>query len=71
MALAEHKPYSPLQADGNQKFHSPVITIVKNMKKRMLIADTDIGVELIREKEELKALVDAYRSGEMKEKIKR
>ena len=67
MALAEHKPYSPLQEDGTQQFQSPVITIVKNMRKRMLIADTDIGVELVRERDELKALVEAYRNGSMKE----
>lgn len=71
MALAEHKPYSPLKANGTQEFHSPVITIVKNMKKRVLIADTDIGVELARERDELKALVEAYRSGQMKQKGKR
>ncbi len=71
MALAEHKTYSPLKPDGTQVFHSPVITIVKNMKKRMLISDTDIGVELIRERDELKELVAAYRSGKMKEKTKR
>ncbi|MBQ6400919.1 MAG: fructose-1,6-bisphosphatase [Firmicutes bacterium] len=70
MALAEHKPYTPMRADGTQTFHSPVITIVKNMRKRVLISDTDIGVELIRERDELKELVDAYRSGRMKEKNK-
>lgn len=70
MALAEHKPYSPLKPDGTQVFHSPVITIVKNMKKRVLISDTDIGVELIRERDELKELVAAYRNGRMKEKNK-
>ena len=68
MALAEHKPYSPLQPDGTQAFHSPVITIVKNMKHRVLIRDTDIGEELLREREELKELVAAYRNGSMKEK---
>ena len=47
MALSEHKPYSPLKPDGTQVFHSPVITIVKNMRKRMLIQDTDIGKELV------------------------
>ena len=69
MALVEHKPYSPLQPDGTQVFHSPLITIVKNMRKRVLIQDTDIGQELLREKEELKALVAEYRSGTMKQRI--
>ena len=68
MALAEHKPYSPLKADGTQVFHSPVITIVNNMPKRMLVADTDLGKELKREKDELSELVAAYRKGTMKEK---
>jgi fructose-1,6-bisphosphatase-3 len=68
MALSEHKPYSPLQPDGTQVFHSPVITIVKNMSRRMLIQDTDEGKELIREREELKELVEAYRSGAMKQR---
>ena len=68
MALSEHKPYSPLKPDGTQEFHSPVITIVKNMKNRVLIQDTDVGKELIRERDELKELVAAYRSGAMKQK---
>lgn len=68
MALAEHKPYSPLQPDGTQVFHSPLITIVNNMSKRMLVGDTDLGQELKREREELSELVAAYRKGEMKEK---
>ncbi len=68
MALAEHKPYSPMKEDGTQVFHSPVITIVKNMKKRALIQDTDIGQELIRERDELKALVAAYRNGSMQQR---
>ena len=68
MALAEHKPYSPLQPDGTQVFHSPVITIVNNMPKRMLVGDTDLGQELRRERDELSELVSAYRKGTMKEK---
>ena len=68
MALSEHKPYSPLQPDGTQVFHSPVITIVNNMPKRMLVGDTDLGKELKREKDELSELVAAYRKGTMKEK---
>ena len=68
MALAEHKPYSPLQPDGTQEFHSPHITIVRNMQRRMLVGDTDLGQELKREREELIELVKAYKNGTMKEK---
>ena len=67
MALAEHKPYSPLQEDGTQVFHSPVIEIVRDMPQRMLVVDTDLGLELLREREELRALVEAYRNGSLKE----
>ncbi|MDO4833996.1 MAG: fructose-1,6-bisphosphatase [Bacillota bacterium] len=68
MALAEHKPYSPLQEDGTQVFHHPRISVVRDMSKRMLVGDTDLGLELMREREELKALVEAYRKGSLKEK---
>ena len=68
MALAQHKPYSPLQEDGTQVFHAPVIEIVRNMDKRMLVVDTDLGGELLREREELRALVEAYRDGTLKER---
>lgn len=67
MALSEHKPYSPLQEDGTQVFHTPVIRTVKTLEKRMLVRDTDQGRELEREAEELRELVKAYRTGEMKE----
>lgn len=67
MALAEHKPYSPLQEDGTQVFHTPVIRTVKTLEKRMLVKDTDQGRELEREADELRELVKAYRTGEMKE----
>ena len=67
MALAEHKPYSPLQEDGSQEFHTPVLRTVKTLEKRMLVRDTDQGEELQQEVEELKELVKAYRNGDLKE----
>lgn len=70
MALAEHKPYSPLKEDGTQEFHSPALRNVQTLPKRMLIRDTDQAIELEREVKELKALVRAYRNGEMQESYK-
>ncbi len=67
MALAEHKPYSPLKADGTQEFFAPTIRTVDVLRKRMYIADTDDGVELKRQVEALKELVEAYRTGAIKE----
>ena len=68
MALAEHKPYSPLMPDGTQTFNTPSIRTVEVLEKRMTVADTDIGKELQQQIEELQALVDAYKSGTIKER---
>lgn len=68
MALSEHKPYSPLQPDGTQIFHSPVIRTVNTLERRMLVKDTDQGNELQREIKELNALLKAYRNGIIKER---
>jgi len=67
MALAEHKPYTPLQADGSQEFHSPVMMTVETMPERLLILDTDQGVQLVEKVEDLKNLVEAFQNGEIKE----
>ena len=68
MALAEHKPYSPLKADGTQEFYSPEIKIVENLPRRMLILDTDLGVELHEQAAKIKDLVNAYKKGVIKER---
>ena len=67
MALVEHKPYEPLKEDGTQVFHSPKLTTVHTLDKRMLIRDTDQGKELLQQVNELKELVEAYRKGIIKE----
>ena len=67
MALAEHKPYSPLKVDGTQEFHTPEIKIVENLPRRMLILDTDLGIELQHQASKIKDLVNAYRKGIIKE----
>ena len=67
MALSEHKPYEPLQEDGSQVFHTPKITTVETLAKRMTVRDTDQGRELEQEVRELQALVKAYRAGQIKE----
>ena len=68
MALAEHKPYEPLQEDGTQVFHSPDMKMVAVLPERMLVVDTDQGAQLQEEVENLKELVRAYRKGLLKEK---
>lgn len=67
MALAEHKPYSPLQSDGTQEFHDPSLRTVALLKKRVLIKDTDSGKELEAQVDSLNELINAYRRGDIKE----
>ena len=68
MALAEHKPYTPVRDDGTQEFHSPVMKTVETMAERLLILDTDQGADLVEKIDDLKALVQAFKKGEIKER---
>ena len=54
LALAEHKPFDP------KKESTPKVSIVEKMRKRIMVADTDDGKEL----------VAAYRKGALKERIR-
>ncbi len=65
LALAEHKP---LKAGCTVCENSPTVMVVEAIKKRVTVADTDNGAELNRQIEELTALLQAYRSGTIKEK---
>ncbi len=68
MALAEHKPYSPLKEDGTQEFTSPSMQIVETLPERMLVIDTDQGKVIMEEIDRMKELVDAYKRGLLKQK---
>ena len=68
MALAEHKPYSPMKEDGTQEFHSPRLEVVEKLDKRMMVADTDKGAEIKQKIADLQELVQAYRDGVIKER---
>lgn len=61
LALAEHKPFDP------NKESTPSVSIVEQVKERVMVADTDKGKELSAAIEDLKELVAAFRSGEIKE----
>lgn len=67
MALAEHKPYMPMQPDGSQQFLSPKLSSVKELDRRMTIRDTDQARELLKQIKDLEALIEAYRKGFIKE----
>lgn len=63
LALAEHKPFVP----GRK--NTPKVTIVEKMKSRVMVGDTDLGVELNAKISDLKELVAAYREGIIKEHV--
>lgn len=67
MALAEHKPYEPMQEDGTQNFYTPRLTVLESLPKRMMVRDADQGRDLEEQVEDLQELVKAYRSGKLKE----
>ncbi len=64
LALAEHKPFDP------NKESTPKVSIVEEMKNRVMVADTDKGRELKERIGDLKELIAAYRSGDLKESAK-
>ena len=68
MALAEHKPYSPLQPDGTQVFHNPEVKTIDTLPTRMLIKDTDQAPEIQGKIDDLKELIEAYEKGLIKER---
>lgn len=68
MALAEHKPYMPLKEDGTQEFISPEINVLEVLPERIMVADTEAGKILEVQIKQLRALVEAFKSGKVSEK---
>ncbi len=67
MYLAEHKPYEPLQEDGSQVFHRPIMHLVNTEPVRLRIRDTDNGEELRGQISNLEALYEEFRKGNIRE----
>lgn len=61
LALAEHKPFDP------NKENTPKLSIVEKVKNRIMVANTDKGVELRERIDDLTELVAAFRRGDVKE----
>lgn len=65
LILAEHKPFISGESE-----HTPNVSLVERFDRRMNIADTDKGRELLSRIEDLKMLMNAYRAGSIKERGK-
>jgi len=60
--LAEHKPFIAGESE-----HTPTIRMVERLERRANISDTDKGIELLEQISDLRELMQAYRSGAIKE----
>lgn len=63
LSLAEHKPFVTGQYNS-----SPTVRVVENMKERVNISDTDKGIELLSQINDLRELLEAYKNGTIKER---
>ena len=67
--LVQHEPFS--SSDEAVRLGQDIkstISIVEHPHQRILVNDTDIGTELQSQIDDLKELLDAYRSGDLKER---
>ena len=62
LSLVEHKPFIAGESE-----HTPEIHLVEKLDRRANISDTDKGAELLEQINDLRELLTAYRSGEIKE----
>ena len=67
MYLAEHQPYEPMQEDGTQTFHRPIMHLVHTEPVRLRIRDTDNGAEIREQIATLEALYDQFVGGGIRE----
>lgn len=62
LSLAEHKPFIFGESE-----HTPKIQLVEKLESRANISDTDKGQELLEKINDLRELLKAYKSGQIKE----
>lgn len=69
LALAEHSNFDQIENDIGS--YTPNLTIEDEMERRLLIGDTDEGKELLERCNDLEDLVQAYKEGRIKEKMRK
>lgn len=65
--LAEHSPYEPIQPDGTQVFHNPIMHMVEEFPQRIRVGQSDQGDDLKTQVEDLACLKEEYRKGTIEE----
>lgn len=70
LILTAHEPFESTEAaiEKESDIHSDSV-MVKRAAERRLVGDTDVGKELKEQIEDLKMLLEAYRSGRIAEKV--
>lgn len=61
LSLAEHKPFILGESE-----HTPKIMLVEKLERRANISDTDKGIEILEKINDLRELLEAYKSGAIK-----
>lgn len=69
LSMAEHKPFNNDLETIILHENTPTVRTVEVMKKRVTVAETDIGKDLQTQIDDLKGLLNAYRVGTIKERI--
>lgn len=70
LRLVAHEPFESTEAaiEKGSDIHSET-TVIKRVFERRMVGDTDAGQDIREQIEDLKKLLAAYRSGEIKEKL--
>ena len=70
LLLVAHEPFESTESaiEKEKDIHSETM-VVKRMQERLLVGDTDVGRELRGQVKDLEKLLDAYRNGEITEKL--
>lgn len=70
LLLVAHEPFESTEtAIRREKDIHSEIMVVNRVLKRRLVGDTDIGIELKEQVRDLERLLEAYRNGDVKEKL--
>lgn len=67
LSLAEHSNYETMESVHGA--YTPKVHVTEKFPERILIKDTDEGSEIVKTIEELKELLDAYRTGKLRENM--
>lgn len=69
LALAQHHDYISHPLSGPYANEMPILQIIEQMERRILVKDTDAGRQLAQRIDELRLLAGAYENGDLAESV--